>query len=108
LTDPLLILADIRGKMVAGTYRITQHAHQEMVSDDFSLDDLLNSIGNATLLENYPSHKRGACCLIGGIAPNGRPIHVVCTTANPMLIIITVYEPKSPKWLTPTQRGQKP
>jgi hypothetical protein len=31
-------------------------------------------------------------------------VHVVCTTARPVLIIITVYEPRLPKWLTPTNR----
>ncbi|MBI3972422.1 MAG: DUF4258 domain-containing protein [Chloroflexi bacterium] len=56
------------------------------------------------MLENYPEHRRGACCLIGGTTSTGRPIHVVCTTARPMLIIITAYEPQPPKWITPTQR----
>lgn len=34
-------------------------------------------------------------------------LHVVSTTAQPVLVIITVYEPKPPKWVTPTQRSEK-
>ncbi len=34
----------------------------------------------------------------------GRTLHIVCTTAQATLIIITVYEPLPPKWTTPTQR----
>ena len=73
--------------------------------DNFSLDDVLASLAASELLENYPEHKRGACGLFGGVATDGRPIHIVCTTANPVLIIITVYEPKPPKWLTPSKRN---
>jgi hypothetical protein len=57
------------------------------------------------VLENYPEHRRGACCLLYGRAANGRHLHVVCTTAQPVLIVITVYEPRPPRWITPTQRG---
>jgi hypothetical protein len=31
-------------------------------------------------------------------------LHVVCTTAGPTLILITVYKPRPPKWVSPTQR----
>jgi hypothetical protein len=77
-----------------------------MVAAGFSVDDVLAGLSNGELLEDYPSHKRGACALFGGVAPSGRPVHIVCTTANPMLIVITVYEPKPPKWLTPKQRNR--
>ena len=90
----------------ARQYRITTHAHQEMVSDGLLLADVLAGLETSQLLENYPEHKRGACALFGGVAPDGRPIHIVCTTANPVTILITVYEPKPPKWPTPTQRNR--
>ena len=76
-----------------------------MVAENFSLDDVLSGLVNGELLENYPEHKRGACGLLGGAVLDGRPVPIVCTTARPVLIVITVYEPKPPKWLTPTQRN---
>jgi hypothetical protein len=87
--------------------RITQHAQQEMTEEDITLDEVLEAVSTGTILENYPEHRRGDCCLVGGSTQSGRPVHIVCTTTQPVLIIITVYEPRPPKWLTPTQRRQK-
>ena len=101
-----MIEARIVEQIRSGQIRFTLHAHQEMVADNFSLDDVLDALAKSKLLENYPDHKRGACALFGGAGPDGRPLHIVCTTASPMLVVITVYEPRPPKWLTPTQRNR--
>ena len=77
-----------------------------MVEEDFSLDEVAEAISQGQVLEDYPLHRRGACCLLYGVTSEGRVIHVVCTTENPTLVIITVYEPSWPKWVTPTQRRQ--
>ncbi len=94
----------IREQARTDNLRITQHAHQEMVAEEITLDQLQEAIGTSELLENYPQHQRGACCLLAGQTRGGRPLHIVCTTAQPVLIVITVYEPKLPKWITPRQR----
>lgn len=100
-------LKRIRDQALEQNIRVTQHAQQEMVEDEFTLDDVIEGINTGEIIENYPEHKRGACCLINGLSKEGRPIHIVCTTTQPKLIIITVYEPKPPKWITPTQRRSK-
>lgn len=86
--------------------RITLHAHQEMAEEYVSLDDVLSVLRTAKLIDDYPEHKRGACCLVCGFTEGGRPLHVVCPTALSLAIIITVYEPKLPKWATPFERGK--
>ena len=101
------LLEKIRAQVRQGLVRITQHAHQEMAEEDITWEEVEQAIASAQLLENYPRHRRGACCLICGYTADGRPLHVVCTTSRPMLIIITVYEPRPPKWVTPVQRGRK-
>jgi Domain of unknown function (DUF4258) len=88
----------------SGTLKITQHAAQEMAEEEIALDDVLHAISNACLLEDYPDHRRGACSLLYGTDARPRDIHMICTTANPTLIIITAYLPKPPKWISPTQR----
>ena len=75
-----------------------------MAEEDITLDQVLQAVDNAQILENYPEHQRGACCLLSGVTGAQRPVHIVCTTAQPVLIIITVYEPKLSKWVTPTER----
>jgi len=98
------LLAQIRAQADIENIRITQHAQQEMTEEDVTFDEVLDAIATAQILENYPEHRRGACCLPNGVTKKGRPLHIVCTTARPVLIIITVYEAKPPKWTTPTQR----
>ena len=106
-TDLRVMCEQIRMQAQEENIRITQHAQQEMAEEDITLDEVLETIFAGTILENYPEHRRGACCLVGGSTQNGRPVHIVCTSTQPVLIIITVYEPRPPKWLTPTQRRQK-
>ena len=98
-------LERIRTQARTESVRVTQHAHQEMVEEDIMLDEVLEAVVGGKVLENYPEHRRGPCCLIGGFTQARRPLHVVCTTAQPVLIVITAYEPKPPKWVTPTRRG---
>jgi len=97
-------LEQIRAQADVENIRVTQHAQQEMADEDIILDEVLEAIATGQILENYPKHRRGACCLLNGVTKKGRPLHIVCTMGRPMLIIITVYEPKPPKWKTPTQR----
>ena len=104
-----LQLREIQKHAVAGNLRITQHAHVEMVAEFINLADVVEAIGSdgAQILEDYPTHRRGPCCLLVGWTTDGRPLHVVCTTGRPVPIIITVYEPKPPRWTTAMQRGHQ-
>jgi hypothetical protein len=104
VTNLEIILTRIRAQAAVESIRITQHAQQEMVEENIILDEVLEAIATGEILEDYPEHRRGACCLLYGFTRNDRPLHIVCTTARPVLIIITAYEPKLPKWVTPTQR----
>ena len=103
--DPSAIADRLFRQANAGRIRITAHAHQEMVEEEVRLDDVVSVLQKATLVENYPEHKRGPCCLVCGQSQNGRHLHVVCTTSVALAIVITVYEPKPPKWATPFTRG---
>ncbi len=105
--EPQAILARIRAQIAASAVRVTQHAHQEMVEEEIQLEEVLDAIREGEILEFYPEHRRGACCLLTGQTRGGRPLHVVCTTAQPLLILITVYEPKPPKWGTPRERRRQ-
>lgn len=102
------ILAQLQALAATEALRITLHAHGAMRDEAITLDDVLEAIATGHILEDYPDHRRGACCLLGGHTRGGRPLHVVCTSAQPVLVIITVYEPQRPKWLTPTQRRPRP
>jgi uncharacterized protein DUF4258 len=100
-------LTRIQKQAAVQAIRVTQHAQVEMDGEEITLDEVLAAIADGQILENYPEHRRGQCCLLYGRTPKGRDLHVVCTTAQPILIIITVYEPVPPKWVSPIQRRQE-
>jgi hypothetical protein len=102
-------LARIQEQARRDELRLTVHAQDEMLDEAFYLEDVIEAITSdvAQVVEDYPTHQRGACCLLYGQTLAGRDVHVVCTTDRKILIIITVYEPLPPKWVTPTQRGPK-
>lgn len=100
--DPLL--ARIRIQAAARAIRITDHAREEMEEESITLAEVLEAIANGQIIENYPDHKRGSCCLLYGLTARRRPLHVVCTTSLPLLVIITAYVPVPPKWIGPTER----
>jgi len=76
------VTARVRALVAAGTFRVTQHAQQEMFAEAITLDEVVVAIATGDLLEDYSDHRRGACCLLGGRPTTGRPLHVVCTTGE--------------------------
>jgi Domain of unknown function (DUF4258) len=100
-------LTRIQRQAAAEAIRVTQHAQEEMDAEEITLDEVLAAIANGQILEDYSEHRRGPCCLLYGRTYNGRSLHIVCTTAQTPLMIITVYEPLPPKWVSPTQRRLK-
>jgi hypothetical protein len=104
MSDLAELLTTIRQLAAADHFRLSQHAQTEMAEEAILLSDVLHAIADGHIIENYPEHRRGACCLLNGTDATGRDIHAVCTTSSTPLMIITVYLPLPPKWMTPTQR----
>ena len=97
-------LARIRIQAATRAIRVTDHAREEMEEESITLAEILEAFANGQIIENYPDHKRGSCCLLYGLTARRRPLHVVCTTSLPLLVIITAYVPVPPKWIGPTER----
>jgi hypothetical protein len=101
------IMSRLRDQCSQGAIRVTIHTHQEMVEEDISYESMAAALSKGIVVENYPDHKRGSCCLVCGQNHEGRFLHICCTTSLEVVVIITVYEPKPPKWITPYQRRSK-
>ena len=83
---------------------MTAHADEEARDEDISLQDIHEAVTNGEIIEDYPAHRRGPCCLIYAQVSNNRNIHMVITTEKIPARVITVYEPKPPYWITPKER----
>lgn len=46
------VLRRIRGKIEVGQFRITQHAQQEMVEEDVTLEEMIEAMATGTILED--------------------------------------------------------
>jgi hypothetical protein len=94
----------IRAQVAAGLIDVTRHAWEAMADEGIASLEMLQALRQGSILEDYPTHRRGACCLVCGYTADGSPLHVVCTTSLPFVRVITVYVPRLPWWVTPTQR----
>jgi len=103
--DAERIVERLRLQAAQDRIRITLHGHQEMVEEGISYDALREALLQPQLIENYPDHQRGSCSLVCGRERSGRFLHVVCTTTLEVIVVITVYEPRPPKWVDPFHRG---
>ena len=107
LQDRDAIVGRLRDQAARDAVRITLHAHQEMVDEEMTYGEVREVLLNAHIIENYPDHKRGACCLACCSTSRNRFIHLVCSTSQELAIAITAYEPKPPKWITPFERRER-
>lgn len=100
-------LGKIQATVIAEGLLFTRHARREAVEEGISPLEVREAIMNGTILEDYPNDRRGPSCLLYGRSAAGRDLHIVVTTEKIPPRVITVYEPKPPRWLTPTRRRSR-
>jgi len=76
---------------------LTNHARIEAKKDTIRMDDIVESLCSGELVEDYPEHRRGHCCLMFGWSAE-RPIHSVCRVIKNEILIITTYIPTLAEW----------
>ena len=85
-------------------YEISLHAQKERYEEEISIEDIERVILNGEIIEDYPEDPRGHSCLVMGCS-NNKYIHIVCALLpNEWIRIITVYIPKTQKWINPRKR----
>jgi len=92
-------------QVVSDAYFYSQHADEERKSDNLLISEIEEALLSGTILESYPDDPRGNSCLVVGFTKRGKPLHIVCGQSGDALVIITVYIPSPPKFITPYQRS---
>src|SRR5437899_9979850 len=90
-------MAMIRQAMKQGSYRYTLHGAQQRIARGITRQEIEAAITNGEVIEDYPDHHYGPSCLVFGRTTQKRPLHIVCAL-EPMVAIITVYEPGFNEW----------
>ena len=97
----MVVLDHIRDKIAGRQYEFSKHAVDQTIMRDISVSELEQAISSRSeVIEDYPEDKYGPSCLVLGFTSGGRPLHVQCSyPAQPLIKIITVYEPDPELWI---------
>lgn len=99
---PLIQRAKHGGALFYSEHCLKQAVERSITTDQ--IEEALNS-PDIVVLENYlSSGPRPPSCLVLGWDRGGRPLHAI--VAYPTAVVVTSYEPRPPKWITPTSRGE--
>lgn len=100
-----MTIDEIRAKIKAGQFSITDHALTESFKDGVTITDILYCLDHGKIIEEYPHRKR---CLIYGRLVNKVPLHVVIDYSwEKEIDIVTVYIPDSREWINFQIRKKK-
>lgn len=92
-------LQDLRRQLADGNFDFSRHAFRRAVERNVSEDEIREAGRQARLIEDYPTDKYSASCLLGGWTAAGRPLHLHVSRADVAVVrIITLYEPDPEEW----------
>lgn len=77
---------------------ITQHSRKRMSERGIVLADVMGTIKNGEIIEQYPDDFPFPSCLILGSTNDSRPLHVVASVNEDMIYLITAYFPDAESW----------
>ena len=89
--------------------RITDHADEEAQADHLSFDEVLISVYQGEIIEDYPDDKPYPSCLVYGETFKREPVHSVWAynQGNRWAVLITVYRPDPERWINWRKRRSK-
>ena len=94
-------LDDIVEAIRRGRVRITDHADEETQADELSFDEVLYSVVQGEIIEDYPTDRPYPSCLVFGETFRREPVHSVWAfnPENRWAVLITVYRPDPQRWV---------
>ena len=84
-----------------GDYVVSQHGARELVGREIALDDLVSSLDDAAVVEDYPDAWQGPSVLVLQRDRARRPVHALWGLArgtNRPAVLVTAYWPEATRW----------
>jgi hypothetical protein len=94
----ILLISEIKTKIHENKIKWRINATQRLIQRNIKRKDVIHTLLNGEIIEEYPKDLPYPSCLILGHDTNYNPQHVVCSVGQGFLWIITVYKPDIKKW----------
>lgn len=94
-------LQKVIGLIAQNNVVISSHGYEELAADDIFVQDVLQSVNLAVVVEDYPDFSKGPCVLVLQEDKDKQPVHVVWGIAKGKespAVLITAYRPDPDKW----------
>jgi hypothetical protein len=91
----------VQALVARGGVRISFHGYEELEADGVQVHDIVNGLGDAVVVEDYPTYAKGPCVLVLEHDGSNRPIHVVWgipAGQDSPAVVVTAYRPDPAKW----------
>ncbi len=91
----------VRDLLRAGDVRISEHGYDELAEDGLTAREVLGSIQEEVVVEEYLNYAKGPCVLLLQKDRAGEPIHVVWGIPkghDKPVVLVTAYRPDPGRW----------
>lgn len=91
----------IKRLAAGGTVRISDHGYDELTADGIFARDVLSSIAQGMVVEDYPEYPKGPCTLVLQHDSVGNPLHIVWGIPKGRTepaVLVTAYRPDPAVW----------
>ncbi len=104
------LLANIHELVRKGQVNISDHGYDELAADGLFARDIISSIKEAKIVEEYLDYPKGPCLLVLQRNPEGQPVHVVWGIPKGKTspaVLVTAYRPDPQRWEEGFMRRKK-